>query len=57
MWYKFSFFFPLPGIFAVKISLDIILQKKKKKKHHHQQEKKLATQWIGALMSSVPNIP
>ena len=50
MWYKFSFFFPLPGIFAVKISLDIILQKQQ------QQEKKLATQWIGALMPSVPNI-
>ena len=45
MWYKFSFFPPLPGIFAVKISLDIILQKKKKRK----KEKKLATQWSGAV--------
>ena len=53
MWYKFSFFFPLPGIFAVKISLDIILQKQQQQQ---QQEKKLATQWIGALMPSVPNI-
>ena len=48
MWYKFSFFSPLPGIFAVKISLDISLQKKKKRKKRN---------WLlSDLVPSVANI-
>ena len=49
MWYKFSFFPPLPGIFAVKISLDISLQKKKKKRKKRN--------WLlSDLVPSVANI-